>query len=317
VKEYISKLVVECWNEDYANTALFLAYLQPSSYLTEALLHEVRRLFVDQPEFKIAGWQIPTPFPPGFFRGLTFSTDPESNRRLLAERLDETAPLDSSECEASAPPPQPADDDRLFLDFLKSFHAIKLIGQLIRNSPIAFDATQKHDLVKAGFDLSLRLVSFTQVVCSPASMQSLALNALRNRVLKKTDRVELEAKLAGLIYNLSIFLAFSPLRHACYYLAHPELNLTYKSVLQLDSAKSEHLSLKVLASGLDFELRTPDSDQLRKVYRELTPAGQDILHMWTSFFLSFNRVPVAKKQAILESVEMATNTQLLLPKGSG
>jgi hypothetical protein len=42
-----------------------------------------------------------------------------------------------------------------------------------------------------------------------------------------------------------------------------------------------------------------------------------ILHMWTSFFLSFNRVPVTKKQAILESVGMATNTQLLLPKGSG
>jgi hypothetical protein len=316
VREYISKLVTNCWNEDYANTALFLAYLQPSSYLTEALLHEVRNLFVDQPEFQIAGWEIPTPFPPGFFRGLTFSTDPESNRRLLAQRLDETTPLDTSECEASTTSAKLEEDDRLCLDFIKSFHAIKLIGQLIRNSPIAFDGSQKHDLVKAGFDLSLRLVSFTQVVCSPASLQSQALNALRSRVLKKSDRVELEAKLSGLIYNLSVFLAFSPLRHACYYLAHPELTLTYNSVLLLDSAKSEHLSLKVFACGFDFELRTPNSEQLRKVYRELTPAGQDILHMWTSFFLSFNRVHVAKKQAILESVEMASNTQLLLPKGS-
>lgn len=203
------------------------------------------------------------------------------------------------------------------MDFIKSYHAIKLIGQLIRNSPIAFDATQKHDLVSAGFDLSLRLVSFTQLVSSPAALQSQALNALRSRVLKKSDRVELEAKLAGLIYDLSIFLAFSPLRHACYYLAHPELNLIYNGVLQVDSAKSEHLSLKVLACGLDFELRTPDSEQLRRVYRELTPAGQDILHMWTSFYLLFNRVPVSKKQAILESVEMTTHTQLLLPKGSG
>lgn len=317
VKDYISKLVVDCWNDDYANTALFLAYLQPSSYLTEALLGEVRSLFADHTEFEIAGWQIPTPFPPGFFRGLNFSTDPESNRRLLAERLDETTPLDSSECESGTTSSQAEFDDKLFLDFIKSFHAIKLIGQLIRNSPIAFDATQKHELVKAGFDLSLRLVNFTQSVCSPAALQSQALNALRSRVLIKSDRVELEAKLAGLVYNLSIFLAFSPLRHACYYLAHPELDITYNSVLRMDSAKSEHLSLKVLSCGLDFELRTPNSDQLRKVYRELTPAGQDILHMWTSFFLSFNRVPVAKKQAILESVEMSANTQLLLPKGSG
>jgi hypothetical protein len=315
-KTYISKLVHDCWSEDYANTALFLAYLQPSSYLTEALLAEVKRLFVDQSEFEIREWQIPTPYPSGFFRGLPLSTDPESNRRLLAQRLDETAPLSSSECETSAPSTDPADDDRLFLNYIKSFHAIKLIGQLIRNSPIAFDAEQKHDLVKAGFQLSLRLVSFTQSVCNPTSLQSQALNALRDRVLKESDRVQLEAKLAGIIYNLSLFLAFSPLRHACYYLAHPELTLTYKKVLQLDREKSEQASFDMLACGLEFELRTPNSSKLRKLHRELSPAGQDLLRMWTAFFLSFNRVPVSKKQSILESVQMAGNTQLLLPSGS-
>jgi hypothetical protein len=50
------------------------------------------------------------------------------------------------------------------------------------------------------------------------------------------------------------------------------------------------------------------------VYKDLTPAGQDFLQMWSWLFLSFNRVSVAKKQAILESVDMAANTQLLLPK---
>lgn len=315
VKEYISKLIVNCWNEDYANTALFLAYLQPSSFLIDALLKEVGKLFPNHPAFDISVWEINTPFPKGFFRELTLSTDPESNRRLLAERLDETDPVNSSECEVSSSAPAPNEDDQLFLDFLKSFHLVKLTGQLIRNSPIAFDAQQKHDLIKAGFDLSLRLVSFVGEVCSPASLQSQALYSLRERVLKQSDRVELEAKLTKLIYNLSIFMAFTPLRHACYYLAHPELTITYERVLQLDSPKPSNLSLKVLACGLDFELRSPDSNFLRKTYRQLTPAGQDILHMWTWFFLSFNRVPVSKRQAILESVDMTSNVQLLLPKG--
>jgi len=54
----------------------------------------------------------------------------------------------------------------------------------------------------------------------------------------------------------------------------------------------------------------------RLPYKELTPAGQDILHMWTWLFLSFNRVPVSKRQALLESVEMSKNVQLLLPRGN-
>jgi hypothetical protein len=60
----------------------------------------------------------------------------------------------------------------------------------------------------------------------------------------------------------------------------------------------------------------PDSDLLRSVYRELTPSGQDILHMWTWLFLSFNRFPVSKRQALLDAVEMSKSVQLLLPKGN-
>jgi hypothetical protein len=316
VKDYISKLIVSCWNEDYANTALFLAYLQPSSFLIDALLGEVRRLFVSQPEFDISSWEIAAGFPKGFFRELTLSNDPESNRRVLAQRLDESAPVDSAECEIQPQKVEPDEADRLFLDFLKSFHLIKLMGQLIRNSPIAFDAQQKHDLVQAGFDLSLRLVSYMGEVCSPAILQSEALNSVRERVLKKSDRVALEAKLTGLIYNLSIFMTFTPLRHACFYLAHPDLAITYQRVLDVGRGNSKELSYKVLARGLEFELRSPDSQRLGKTYRELTSAGQDILHVWTWFFLSYNRVPVSRRQALLESIDMTSNVQLLLPKGS-
>ena len=185
----------------------------------------------------------------------------------------------------------------------------------MRNSPIALDAKQKFDLVQAGFELALRLVTFTGEVCSPASLQAEALNSLRERVLKKSDRVELEAKLTGLVYNLSIFLTFTPLRHACFYLAHPDLTLIYEQVLEPE-ARPDNLSLKLLRCGLNFELRAPDNQVLRKTYRSLTTAGQDILHLWTWIFLSFNRVPVSKRQAILESVEMKSNVQLLLPRGT-
>jgi hypothetical protein len=154
------------------------------------------------------------------------------------------------------------------------------------------------------------------VVCNHESLQAQALNELRERVLKKSDRTQIEAKLTGLIYNLTVFLAFSPLRHACHYLAHPELGLIYDSILKPEAPKGEGLSQKILSCGVNFELRTPDSDFLRSTYKELTPAGQDILHMWTWLFLSFNRVPVSKRQALLDSVEMSQCTQLLLPKGS-
>ena len=299
IREYVAKLVSCCWNEDYANTALFLAYLQPSSFLVDALLAEVGKLFPDKPEFNIKGWEIDAQFPKGFFQGLTFSSDPETNRRLLTERLDETSPIGSAECPSPSFPGPTAEDLQPFLDFLKGFHLIKLIGQLIRNSPIAFDAQQKHDLVRAGFSLDLRLVSFAGEVCGPAALKAMALAQLRERVLKKVNRVELEAKLSGLIYGISHFLVFAVLRHACYYLAHPDLSLVYQGLLRLDSSESGALTHQVLACGLQFELRSPDAQLLRKVYRRLTPSGQDILRTWAWFFLWYNRVLVSKRQAIL------------------
>ncbi len=315
VKAYISRLVVECWNEDFANTALFLAYLQPSSFLTEALLAEINGLFSDQSRFDFSTWTIETPFPVGFFRGLSFTTDPESNRRKLAERLDETSPLDSSECDAFDGTSQNEEHDCRLTDYLKGHHAIRLIGQLIRNSPIAFNADQKGELVRAGFDLSLRLVSFAQEICGPAALQNAALSGLQGKVLKQNDRAEIEAKLSGLIYSLSVFLAFSPIRHACHFLAHPDLELTYKRVLQKGPDDHERTTLALLECGLDFELRSPNIERLRKAYKDLPLASQDILHLWTSIFLNFNRVPVSKRQAILDSVDMSHSRQLLRPNG--
>ena len=111
-------------------------------------------------------------------------------------------------------------------------------------------------------------------------------------------------------------MAFTPLRHACFYLAHPELAITYQQVFGNGEPESGKLSYQVLACGLNFELRAPDGHFLGKTYGQLNPAGQDILHIWTWIFLTFNRVPVSKRQSILSSVEMTKSVQLLLPKGS-
>jgi hypothetical protein len=111
-------------------------------------------------------------------------------------------------------------------------------------------------------------------------------------------------------------MAFTPLRHACFYLAHPELSITYQQVLGDALSKSDNISYQVLSCGLDFELRSPNSHSLGKIYKQLSPAGQDILHIWTWIFLFFNRVQVSKRQSILACVEMTNNIQLLLEKGS-
>jgi hypothetical protein len=171
-------------------------------------------------------------------------------------------------------------------------------------------------MIRAGFDLSLRLVSVFRDMCRPAALKAEALNSMRERSLKETDRVKIEAKLTGLVYSLNLVMVFLPIRHACFFLAHPELTLTYQDVLDLNSPKLQNISQQFLACGLDYELRTPDPRFLRKTYRQLNPAGQDLLHFWTWMFLSFNRVAVTKRQAILEGLDMKSTTQLLLPQGT-
>jgi hypothetical protein len=127
VNEFISKLIKSSFNEDYANTALFLAYLQPSSHLIEALLSEVTGLFADLSEFDLNNWNIPSAFPQGFFQQLKFSNDPTSNRRILAEHIDESSPTDSAEYEISprkmepeAEEPEP--EDSQYISYIKSYH---------------------------------------------------------------------------------------------------------------------------------------------------------------------------------------------------
>ena len=314
VEDYIRNLVQEIWNEDYANTALFLAYLQPSSYLTEALHREVQNLFPEQPLFKMSEWRVPTVFPQGTFKGIAFTEDPDENRRKLAERLDEESPLDAPECQSATIEEKSDVEDKIFLDLLKSYHLIKLLGQLIRNAPIAFDAKQKTRLIEAGMHLSLKLMNIISEVCNTEVLKGVAINTIRNRYLKQDNKLAIESKLAGVVYNMTLFMIWSPLRHACHYLAHPDLRLTYEIVLDPSKSPVDGQSLQLISCGLDYELRTPNAKDLKRLYKDMTPAGRDILHLWTTFFISFNKVTATKKQAILESVDMGSNKQLLLPK---
>ena len=316
VKEFISKLIKESSNEDYANTALFLAYLQPSTHLIEVLLGEICQLFASIDKFDIGKWNISSPFPKGFFKNLQFSKDPAANRRLLAEHIDESSPTDSAECKVSAPKVEQDKEETTYLNYLKSYHLIKLVGQLIRNSPIALDGGQKSALINEGFNLSFRVVSLLNKILSTAALQADALSSIEDKVLKQSDRAKIEAALAGLVYHIRIFTVHIPLRHACFYLANPELEITYNEVLGFKTPKSQTPSQKTLACGINFALRSPNVDLLRSAYNDLPPAGQDLLRIWTSVYLSFNKVAVTKRQAMLESVEMSSSTQLLLPKES-
>jgi hypothetical protein len=152
-------------------------------------------------------------------------------------------------------------------------------------------------------------------ILDPAALQSQVLNAVRDNVLKTDNRADLEAKLTGLIYNMSVFMCFTTLRHSCYYLAHPDLSLIYPDVLRVESRKDEDLSFRLLYAGLHFEMRSPDIAFIRKMYPDLPPGGKDLLHMWTWLFLSFNKVTASKRQGLLEAANMAANVQLLLPRG--
>ena len=59
------------------------------------MLQEIRKIFPQLKEFDLNQWHVELKLPDKFFHGLAPSNDPESNRRLLAERLDQTEPVDS------------------------------------------------------------------------------------------------------------------------------------------------------------------------------------------------------------------------------
>ena len=207
------------------------------------------------------------------------------------------------------------EEEASYSDYLKSYHLIKLVGQLIRNSPIALDGSHKTALINEGFNLSLRVVTILNKMLTATALQADALSSIEDKILKQSDRAKIEAALAGLIYCMRIFTAHIPLRHACFYLVNSELEITYNEVLGFKTPKSQTPSQKTLACGINFALRSPNVDLLRSAYRDLPPAGQDLLRVWTTIYLSFNKVAIKKRQAMLESVEMTSSIQLLLPKG--
>jgi hypothetical protein len=108
---------------------------------------------------------------------------------------------------------------------------------------------------------------------------------------------------------------FNVFRHTSYYLAHPDLTLVYQRLIAIDPRQPGTLSHQVLGCGIQFALRNPDPAVLGKVFTQLTPAGQDLLRTWAWLFLWYNRIPVMKRQSILETLGMKASVQLLLPKG--
>lgn len=313
VRAFISKLVTCCWNEDYANTALFLAYLQPSSSLIAILEQELSGHLGARVPLDIATWQVAEAFPKELLSGVDFSeSDPEGNRRLLAQRLDQIAPADDVHCESPSFTEQTA-EKAIILDVLKAFHLIKLTGQLLRNSPVALDAAQKEALIRAGLALGLRLADCLAEQCSPLALAPHVVASARGRSFKHASRTEIELELAGLACQLSQFIVFAVFRYSCIYLAHPDLVLAYQRLLPPASDIKPSDSYRLMECGLRFELRDPDPTRVRAAYRELPWIGQGFLRMWARLFLWFNRLPVTKRQALLASVEMERQTQLLLP----
>lgn len=315
VQEFIAKLVSSCWHEDYANTALFLAYLQPSSSLISILEHEVFSHLGSSPIFDIAAWHLVDAFPKDFFAGLDFSTtDPEANRRQLAERVDQVAPPDDSRCLEPSFSVSTTEDNSV-LDVIKGFHLIKLVGQLLRNSPVALDAHQKEALIRSGLTLGLRLANCLAEQCSPLALAPQLVASVRERVLKTASRTKIELELTGLACQLSQFIVFSVFKYSCTYLSHPDLVLIYRRFLPPATDIEPKDSYRVLDCGLSFELRDPDPRRLESVYRELPAIAQGFVRMWARIFLWFNRLPVTKRQALLSALEMGGHKQLLLPHG--
>lgn len=314
VQEFITRLVTSCWHEDYANTALFLAYLQPSSSLIQVLAREVTRHFASRPALDIKVWKVGEAFRKDFFVGVDFSSDPEANRRELAARFDQVSPPDDSRCTSPSFEADAAGETGV-LEVQKGFHLIKLVGQLLRNSPVALDASQKQALLEAGLALGLRLAGCLAEECSPAALAPQVVASARDRVLKHASRTEIESKLAGVACRLSQFIVFAVFKYSCTYLAHPDLVLVYRRLfLPTGTTKAEE-SYRVLDCGLRFELRDPDASHLRSVYHDLPSVAQGFLRMWTRMYLWFNRVPVQKRQALLACVEMGRETKLLMPHG--
>ena len=315
VQEFIATLVACCWHEDYANTALFLAYLQPSSSLISILEREVANHFGSRPPFDIGAWRVADSFPKGLFAGLDFSTsDPEANRRLLAERVDKITPPDDSHC-LDPSFSDSTTEDASILDVLKAFHLIKLVGQLLRNSPVALDADQKEALVRAGLSLGLRLADCLAEQCSPLALAPQLVASVRVRVLKHASRTEIELQLAGMACQLSQFIVFAVFKYSCAYLAHPDLVLVYRRFLPPATDIKPTDSYRLLDCGIRFELRDPNPTHLSSVYPELPAVAQGFLRMWARIFLWFNQFPVTKRQALLTTLEMGGHTQLLLPHG--
>jgi hypothetical protein len=156
VKDHIRRLSQNFHVEQNANIWIFLAHLSKNEYLLTVILEEAARLFAAMPavtlEDDAAFLRDLGDFSPTL---LLPSSSPEVNTEKHYDQLDKME---------SKPTTLEALDDPEGRDLLRKVDAmvrtLLVLGQVLKNFPGSLTASEKFDVVNAGFGLGLRGLSF-------------------------------------------------------------------------------------------------------------------------------------------------------------
>jgi hypothetical protein len=316
IRKQIDTLAGQIWNQRTANLVLFLAYLDQTGQVMEALLAKASTIFTDFAEFDMG---VGVPALDNLVRispTLTLDRqDPEANRRRMLQDVDATEDAVANELEE----PSGLKDDaeyKQIQDLSRSYRTIQIIGQIIRVFPGSVAGKHRLRLAQASASLALRTLGF--MMESAARSKQFVLERLRNVVRQQHPEAlpaAVSVQAEAMLYGICESLAFSVVKHAGAAVSLPSLRPLHAAMRKFPSPNTS-LDVILLSIELDAYDDFPRA-AIIKAFQEADKSGHmltaDVVRHLAWQHMHTFAVDYKDRQAICEPLRIRNDVRLINP----
>jgi predicted phosphodiesterase len=314
IKEYITTMANNLFNDEYANILMFLIHLSKNEYILSQVLNSAKNSFDYMSgmslEDEVEAINALMNSVPKMV--LDERTTVKENRKEMHEQKDRIDRMNSLEEN------QPnSDEDFETIEKINNMNqalkTIELIGQLLQNYPGYIEGVNKRNLSNEAIKTGLRLLNvfLNQIVTDKEYMLGETVHFLKSQNLEGMDDKSLKELAKKFLFNFCGWITFTVLKNISKSLGSRDTKDIIDKVIKDDPNVARRLI--GISVSLDHNYSIPHYD-ITKLYDEIENnlLSSSILRRMVFQHLHLFEVPFVEKQKICSAVQINYKTQVKL-----
>jgi energy-coupling factor transporter ATP-binding protein EcfA2 len=223
----LSEMLNDLYDEENANTLLFVSSMSQDQYLIRAIVEVANSLFINESRFDFACREaLPKSYDPSESGRILI--EPENHKIHRDEHLenrDEHDELHNSRRKRNS-----ADVSERVKQYCSSYKTVQMIGQILAHSAGSIKLSDKEIMLKSGYDLALRVLGafysmLNEKIDEIGSSIAKALSSLDKKLTQDEERIIVNRIIGGIIESM----AFAVISHCADCFGHKKLDTALKN----------------------------------------------------------------------------------------